>query len=389
MRITTLDCETTIFEKGNPFARRNRLCMVGLGSNTGVYHSLDIEYGNNPYGYNLEVIAKILEDTDLLVGFNLKFDLHWIRRYIPDVKIPIRVWDCQLAEFILSNQTWAYPSLDESLRKRGFEPKLDVVKKEYWEKGIDTPDVPRDILEPYLRRDVEGTYELYQAQLKEITQNRPEIFTLFKAQCVDLLVLQEMEFNGMLYDVPESERLGLEAESKLVQLDAELDSLANVSGLNWNSSDHISCVLFGGTIPLKARVETQRILKDGTVKIGEKWGVVPLVCPRLAEPRRGTETEKEGIWSVGESLLRNLKGSKRVKSIVALLLERARLSKLQTTYYNGLPKIIDQKDWNSGTIYGSFNQCRASTGRIASSGPNLQNFSGEIKQLFHSRFGEL
>ena len=386
MRITTLDCETTIFEKGNPFSKRNKLCMVGLFGDVGVYHTLDIEYGNNPYGYNLEVIKKILEDTELLIGFNLKFDLHWIKRYIPDLKMPKRIWDCQLAEFLLSNMQWAYPSLDESLRKRGFDPKLDVVKTEYWAKGIDTPDIPREVLEPYLERDVMGTYELYQAQVKEITENRPEILNLFKAQCVDLLVLQEMEFNGMLFDVPESERLAIETEKQLVRIDSELDKLADVSGVNWNSSDHVSCILFGGSIPLKARVPTERVLKDGTIKRSEKWGIVPLVCPKLAEPRRGTETEKEGIWSVGEGLLRNLKGTKRVRSIVALLLERARLSKLQTTYYVGIPKIIAAKDWDVGTIHGSFNQCRASTGRIASSGPNLQNFSGEIKELFHSRF---
>ncbi len=37
-------------------------------------------------------------------------------------------------------------------------------------------------------------------------------------------------------------------------------------------------------------------------------------------------------------------------------------------------------------IYGQLNQCVARTGRLSSSKPNLQNFDGEIKDLFGSRY---
>ncbi len=48
---------------------------------------------------------------DLHVGFNFKFELHWYRRLGFDVS-GAKVWDCQIAEFIIRGQTNPYPSLN-------------------------------------------------------------------------------------------------------------------------------------------------------------------------------------------------------------------------------------------------------------------------------------
>jgi DNA polymerase I-like protein with 3'-5' exonuclease and polymerase domains len=204
MKVTTLDVETTIFEKGNPFSRRNKLCYVGIDVD-GSYSDFDIEYGNSPYGHHLPTIKETLESSELVVGFNLKFDLHWIKRYVPNITFPRRVWDCQLAEFILSNQQWVYPSLNESLVRRNLGTKLDVVNAEYWSHGLDTPVVPRDILTEYLRTDVTQTKALYLKQVEDFAKRDPKLLTLFRIQCADLLVLQEMEFHGMYFDVDKAE----------------------------------------------------------------------------------------------------------------------------------------------------------------------------------------
>ena len=57
-----------------------------------------------------------------------------------------------------------------------------------------------------------------------------------------------------------------------------------------------------------------------------------------------------------------------------------------TTYYQGLPKLITEMNWEYGKIHGQLNQCVARTGRLSSSKPNLQNFDSEIKNLFGSRY---
>jgi DNA polymerase I-like protein with 3'-5' exonuclease and polymerase domains len=388
MRIVTFDTETTIFEKGNPFARRNKLCYIGTLVDD-VYSDYDIEYSNSPYGHHLQACKRDLESAELVVGFNLKFDLHWIKRYVPDLAIPRRVWDCQLAEFLLSHQQWTYPSLNESLVRRNLGTKLDVVNTEYWSHGLDTTVVPEDILRDYLKTDVTKTRKLYESQLEEFHLRDPKLLKLFQLQCLDLLVLQEMEFNGMVFNTERSEQLALETAKQLADLDVRLSELSGITDINWNSSDHISAVLYGGKIPVKCRVPTQRILKDGTIKHGEKWGTRYIECAQRVKPRKGTETATEGIYSVGEPILKSLPAKGSARRIIDTLLERARLNKLYTTYYTGIPDIIREKDWEPGIIHGQFNQCVAATGRLSSSNPNLQNFSGDIKDLFGTRYAEV
>ena len=76
----------------------------------------------------------LLDSASCIVGTNLKFDLSWIKAELGWE--PTTVWDLQLAEFLFSNQTWKYPDLDGMCKKYGVEQKLDIVKTEYWEKGI-------------------------------------------------------------------------------------------------------------------------------------------------------------------------------------------------------------------------------------------------------------
>ena len=110
MSYLVLDVETTISNKGNPFDETNKLCYVGLLSNDS-RSTLPIEYTSDPYGGNLARIQAAIDSTDLLIGFNIKFDLHWVRRYGINISNK-RVWDCQLVHFILTGQGKAYPSLN-------------------------------------------------------------------------------------------------------------------------------------------------------------------------------------------------------------------------------------------------------------------------------------
>src|SRR5690349_8826201 len=110
MRIAIADVETTTINKGNPFSEGNVMCTIVIRSiNDSPVGSTDdtiaytIEYDSEPYGPKLVHIRQLIESADLLVLFNGKFDLHWIRKYIPDIQFP-KVWDTALAEFILSAQ---------------------------------------------------------------------------------------------------------------------------------------------------------------------------------------------------------------------------------------------------------------------------------------------
>jgi DNA polymerase I-like protein with 3'-5' exonuclease and polymerase domains len=380
--ITIFDVETTTSNKGNPFDQTNKLCYAGFKTPIKT-HLFDVEYSDSPC--NVDSIQDILRDSMLLVGFNIKFDLHWIKKYGLDFT-NCRIWDCQLVHFILTGQRETYPSLNSVANYYGLANKLDVVATEYWDKGIDTILIPKDILETYLAVDLAITEQVYLKQVEELEQ-RPHLKRLVSLHNQDLLVLQEMEYNGLLYDYQKSEALADAVDKDIEEIDAVLSSFVTCSEFNYNSNDHLSCLLYGGNITLR-RQEECGVFKTGERKgqIKHKWVDYEVEFPRLIKPLKGSELAKEGYYSTDEQTLRTLRGTKKAMEIIELLLKRAELAKRVSTYYRGLLKLQDTMNWKKGNIYGQLNQCVARTGRLSSSRPNLQNFDGEIKELFYSRF---
>tara|TARA_R110001599_G_scaffold12749_1_gene59386 strand:+ start:1823 stop:2989 length:1167 start_codon:yes stop_codon:yes gene_type:complete len=386
MSYLVLDVETSISNKGNPFDQSNKLMMVGMMSakELTVY---DIEYSVDPYKELLDNIQIAVDAADVLVGFNIKFDLHWLRKYGIDFSKK-RIWDCQLVEFMLRNQSAAYPSLNATAEYYELGTKLDEVKENYWNNGIDTSEVPKEILAEYLKRDVELTEQVMGNQMKELS-NRPELKRLVSLHNQDLLVLQEMEYNGLMYNYDKSTVLGDELEEQISKLNERLFNYHAYDSFNPNSNDHLSAFLYGGTI--KERVQCpighyKTGLRAGEVKY--KWEERDKVFQRRVKPLEGSELKKEGFFSTNEDSLKKLKPNKEGKEILNLLLTRATLEKRKSTYYQGLVKLIDEMKWKKDTIHGQLNQCVAKTGRLSSSKPNLQNFDGEIKTLFTTRYGE-
>lgn len=375
-----LDVETTTSNKGNPFDTTNKLCYVGI--NQDVYN---IEFDDEPYKDNLLKIQESIDSATVLVGFNIKFDLHWLAKY--GIKFANkRIWDCQLVQFILDGQANPYPSLNGVAEHYGLESKLDIVSEQYWKNGIDTPDIPEDILVDYLKQDVKLTEQIMVKQMEELNK-QPELKRLVSLHNQDLLVLQEMEFNGILYDYDKSKILGDELEEQISKLDQRLYMYHQFDSFNPNSVDHLSAFLYGGTIKYKRQLPVGHYKsgsRAGEVKL--QWFEEELELPQRIKPLAGSELAKEGLYSTDEKTLRSLKPNKEGKEILDILLTRATLEKRKSTYYVGLCKLINDNNWNKGEIHGQLNQCVARTGRLSSSRPNLQNFDGEIKSLFLSRF---
>ena len=76
---------------------------------------------------------------------------------------------------------------------------------------------------------------------------------------------------------------------------------------------------------------------------------------------------KTGQYSTAEDILSFLA---KTHPIVAKIMEWRSLQKLQTTYVLALPEEINP---DSGRIHTTYNQAVASTGRLSSNKPNLQN----------------
>lgn len=167
MRELTLDVESTIYKYpgevkpnkriGHPLAKWNKCVLIGWLE--GDRCVTDVPDHMTSY------LQELLDDA-LVIGFNIKFDLHWLRRLGFNVS-RLKIWDCQIAEYMLSGQRIQYASLNGTAEKYGLGSKLDIIEQEYWSKGIDTDEIPIDILTEYLRQDLILTYEVYKIQ-KEI-----------------------------------------------------------------------------------------------------------------------------------------------------------------------------------------------------------------------------
>ena len=364
-----LDVETTTSNKGNPFDKSNWMVLLGLkevGKEGVCYYEDEWESAR-------QEIQSILDNAAFLILFNAKFDLHWLRNNGFDIS-NTTIWDCQLGVFILGAQLNPYPSLDETLSDYGLPSKLDVVKTVYWDQGLDTWLVPDHVLSPYLLRDLQATEEVFLRQWELFKGENSKQFALFKLQCKDLLVLEEMEFNGIFFNTEKAIRYADVLDRELDTIRSDLSKWTQGISINLASNDHISCLLFGGTIVDSYRVPVG-VFKTGN-KVGEtryKIMTKEYEFPRLITPLAGSETKKEGYYQVNADVLNSLKPSKDIKKLIDLLNEFSKIEKLKNTYLLGWSKLITTMNWDKDMIHGVLNQCRAVTGRLSSSKPNLQN----------------
>jgi DNA polymerase-1 len=143
-------------------------------------------------------------------------------------------------------------------------------------------------------------------------------------------VLARMEARGVRLDVPYLEEMGESVRARMATLKAEVFRHANQE-FNLNSPPQLREILY------------------------DQLGLQP-----------GKRTPK-GELSTDASVLEKLRDA---HPIVDALLSWRELDKLNSTYLEALPKLVDPKD---GRLHTSFNQTVAATGRLSSSNPNLQN----------------
>jgi DNA polymerase-1 len=144
-------------------------------------------------------------------------------------------------------------------------------------------------------------------------------------------VLMEMELAGLKIDVSVLERMSVEMGTQLEDLTRRICEIANCE-FNINSPRQLGEILFD-----------------------------KLNLPR---PRK---LRKSGQYSTAVEILEELAEQHELPRLV---LEYRQLSKFKSTYIDVIPKLIDSK---TGRLHTSFHQAAASTGRLSSSNPNLQN----------------
>ncbi len=143
-------------------------------------------------------------------------------------------------------------------------------------------------------------------------------------------VLARMEARGVRLDVDYLEEIAGGVRDRMATLEAEAYGHAGRE-FNLNSPPQLREILYG------------------------ELGLQP-----------GKKTPK-GELSTDASVLEKLRDA---HPIVDALLSWRELDKLNSTYLEALPKLVDPRD---GRIHTTFNQAAAATGRLSSTNPNLQN----------------
>ncbi|MDP7063370.1 MAG: DNA polymerase I, partial [Planctomycetota bacterium] len=297
----------------------------------------------------IEYLRPVLEDPKLpKYGQNTKYDAHVMRRH--DVEIQGWEFDTMIAHFLVD--PIAAHNLDAmawnmlGLQKIPTKDLLGTGKK-----TLTMDQLPVKTVAEYACEDADATFRLVaplRQGLKRVGADK-----LFREVEMPLVgVLERMEAEGVRVDRTRLAEMRVTLGERQAELQAKVHELAG-EVFNLNSPKQLGPILFE---KLKVQ-ELAKVKRVGRTKTGYKTDATTM------EKYAGIE-------------------------IVDALLEYRRITKLIGTYVDALPGYIHPE---TGHIHSSFNQAVASTGRLSSSDPNLQNIpirtdaGREIRRAFIPR----
>lgn len=212
--------------------------------------------------------------------------------------------------------------------------------------ALEMQNVDSDLLFKYSSEDVDITFQLYEKLDLILKENKLDKVA-YEIEFPLVEVLEKMEYEGVKIDVSVLNGLSNDMEILLSNYQNEIFKLVGEE-FNINSTKQLQEMLYN-----RLKLSTGRKTKTG--------------------------------FSTDARSLENLRGEHEV---IDIILNYRQVSKLKSTYTDALPKLINPK---TKRLHTSFNQAVASTGRLASNNPNLQNIpirtelGKEIRKAFVPR----
>lgn len=275
----------------------------------------------------LDILRPALTDPKAgKVGHNAKFDMIALARH--GVWVEGLSYDTMIAAYLLNPGRRGLGLKDLAFELLGviMTPITDLIGT--GKQQITMAQVPIRDAAAYAGADADMTLRLYYA-LEPQLRKRDLDSLMTDVETPLVPVLARMETAGFLLDPDFLRRLGSDLDGQLRALEADIyDSVGHQ--FNINSTKQLGDVLFN-----ELKLPTTRRTKTG--------------------------------YSVDAESLENLRG---MHAAVDNLLEYRQLSKLKSTYVDGLLELMDP---STHRVHTSFSQTTASTGRLSSSNPNLQN----------------
>lgn len=320
--------------------------LVGISISTRAHSGYYIATDKENTKYILEKLKPFLCGPYTKIGQNIKYDYAIFMEHGIEMQGPF--FDTMLAHYLLE------PDLRHNMdflseTYLGYTPISieSLIGKKGKNQG-NMRDVEIDKIVPYACEDADITL-----QLKEIFEpklkNTPLTACFENIELPLMPVLAKMEREGVKIDEGNLGEFSNQLGAEIQQLEGEILELA---GLQFNiaSPKQLGDVLFG-------------VLK--------------------LDPK--AKKTKTGQYSTNEEVLSKLAGK---HPIIDKILAFREAQKLKSTYVDALPALIHPK---TGRIHTSFMQAVASTGRLSSQNPNLQNIpirsekGREIRKAFIAR----
>ena len=328
-------------------------------------------------------IREILSEADRIIAHNMKFDYHWLH-HLGLLEETAQVYCTLVAEYLLMGQVKLDGlKLSQLCDKYGIPNKKDRVAV-YWDAGVETDEIPAEILQPYCEQDCVNALAIYMRQATALGELG--LIPLLSLEMEVLKAFADIERNGMAIDTDLLEEYSAEYTIRLDELDEELSRELDIP--NVGSKQQLSAALFGGTYKYDGVEDVTKVLKDGTVKTSTRKARLERRMSGVFNPDKFGVSKIASGYSTDVSNLSKLRGTNNIqKRILTLLNERSKVQQMKSTYFDAL-----QKHAVNGLIHPSVNQTIAKTGRTTCSNPNLQNQprgnTGPVKQCFISRFKE-
>jgi DNA polymerase I len=272
---------------------------------------------------------KILENSAIQkIGQNLKYDIQILRNY--GIHVQGNIFDTMLAHFMLDSDSansmdWL---AEKYLNYTTIKYEQVVGSKGKNQKTID--EIETSKVADYACEDADITLQLKEILEKDIKERKLEKL-LHEVEEPLSFVLADMEYEGVTVDTEALEKMSgeLDSESRRVQ-----DEIFKIAGVEFN------------------------------IGSPKQLGEILFEQLKLAEKPKKTKT---GQYATGEEILSKLADE---HEIAAKILEFREYQKLKSTYVDALPKLISPV---SNRIHTDYRQTVASTGRLSSNNPNLQN----------------
>ena len=329
--------------------------LVGISLSTKLGKACYIPIGHKFKGcLKKEIVIKklkpLLEDPSVKkIGQNIKFD--FIILYKQGINMS-SMEDTMLMSYVLDagKNRHNMDTLSEihlQHKTISFKEIVGTGKKE-----INFSEVEIDKAKDYAAEDADITFRLYKKFIKNLRSEKMiNIYEIFEKPLIKILAFMEME--GIAVDSKFLKSLSLKFEKKIKSLEKDIFKISK---------------------------------KEFNIGSPKQLGEIIYNDLKIA----GLKKTKKGSFATSASVLEDLafKGHK----FPQLILDWRQVSKLKNTYTDSLPEHINPK---TKRVHTSFLLAATSTGRLASSDPNLQNIpikseiGKDIRKAFTAKKGHL